>query len=494
MLAGTRVQVVSNRIVIIGGGIGGLALVLALRGHGYQTMIIERDPEPPDIRPEHAFEQWRRAGVPQFRHAHMLLSRLQTIIRDHYPDLLQQLLDAGLELAKIEESMPIGVAEQLQPRPEDEDLRHLWGRRATFEYVLYRYVEKLPDVSFRHRTQVTGLLSDLHEGEVAIRGVETLCEQERAQLMADVVVDATGKRSRASEWLQELGVSTEVRGAESGFIYACRHYRLQPGAEPPPRIGCGGNLDYIGYAAFFAEHGHYALTIGSPVDETELTSAMNSIEGFECITSQFPSVRVLQDTSEATSKVLGAGRFTNCWRRYGTSGGNRLVGFFAVGDSHLETNPMYGRGCASAFVQAHVLADVLRTEQDPARRTARYNAETFHLLNPFYEASLATDHFYHARARQRRGLPVPMGDRLVSYLYDAAFVPATHESPLVAREFVKLVQMRKPSRIAVRTAAAWLILRALLRTWMGRKVAAVSPPPDRSEFIARIRPQQEKAS
>jgi sulfite reductase beta subunit-like hemoprotein len=51
----------------------------------------------------------------------------------------------------------------------------------------------------------------------------------------------------------------------------------------------------------------------------------------------------------------------------------------AVADSRatrgLQTNPMYGRGCA-AFVQAEVLAEVLATLSDPEERADRYHART----------------------------------------------------------------------------------------------------------------------
>lgn len=485
----------SNKIVIIGGGIGGLAVALALKRTDCQVVIIERDPAPPDIAPEDAFERWARPGVPQFRHAHILLSRLQTILRDRHPELLQELLAAGMELSKLDEIMPSGVVQHMVMRPEDEDLRHLWGRRATFEYVLRRHVGALPHVSFLHDTRVVGLRHGTSGQQVRITGVDTQRGHEHDSITADVIVDASGKRSQAEAWLKPLGVHTQTKGADSGFIYACRHYRLREVQDVPSRRDCGGNLDYLGYSTFFAERGNYALTFGSPADEKELVAAMGTADGFEFLTSQFPTIRRWRDASQATSKVLGAGRFQNRWRRYGVGGGKTLLGFFAVGDSLLETNPMYGRGCAAAFVQADLLAELLRSEPDAKRRARRYAERVHQLLDPYYQISLSTDRIYHARARRRRGLPVPLGERLICYLYDAALMPATHESPLVAREFIKAVQMREPSPLWLRLAMAAGMMSSLMRTWRGRKLPYLSPPPERREFIARILgAQQEKAS
>src|SRR5882672_6841733 len=95
-----------ERVAIIGGGMGGLAAALAFSKNEVDVVIVERDPEPPVLAsPEDAFDGWARPGVPQFRHAHILLARLQTIVRDRHPDLHAELLTAGIELSSLEEMM-----------------------------------------------------------------------------------------------------------------------------------------------------------------------------------------------------------------------------------------------------------------------------------------------------------------------------------------------------------------------------------------------------
>src|SRR5689334_3734335 len=119
-----------ERVAVIGGGIGGLATALALSRNDVDVIIVERDPEPPVLSsPEDAFDGWSRPGVPQFRHAHLLLARLQTIIRDRHPELHGELIDAGLELSFLEEMLPPSHVGAFRPMPGDEDLRHFWGRR-----------------------------------------------------------------------------------------------------------------------------------------------------------------------------------------------------------------------------------------------------------------------------------------------------------------------------------------------------------------------------
>ncbi|HMI91414.1 MAG TPA: FAD-dependent oxidoreductase, partial [Polyangiales bacterium] len=144
----------ADRIVIIGGGIGGLATALKLaRSHAAQpseVLIIERDPAPPAIAAESASELWDRPGAPQFRMAHSLLARLQKILRVDHPDVLAELANAGVLPCPVRFVLPETQVESYKAEPADVDLLHLLGRRATFEYVLRQHVATLPNVSFMH--------------------------------------------------------------------------------------------------------------------------------------------------------------------------------------------------------------------------------------------------------------------------------------------------------------------------------------------------------
>lgn len=475
----------STRVAIIGAGIGGLATALSLKDSGSDVVILERDPEPPEIIPERAFEDWPRPGVPQFRHAHIMLARLQTTLRDHYPDLLQELLAAGLELSTVEQVLPPTKYTGIQPEPDDRDLLHLWGRRPTFEYVIRKHVGRLPYVRFIHSAKVVSLLTETDSRSVRVRGVEYTLGDEHQRLEADIVVDASGKNTKLPDLLRAQGVEIAVDNKPSGFVYACRHYQLKNLAEAPPRQDGGGNLDYLGYATFYAEHGHYALTFGCPVDETELAEAIKRPDGFEALCEELPVLRNWTRASDARSKVLGAGRFENRWVHYRSRKGLELLDYFPVGDSQLETNPMYGRGCASAFVQAQVFGEVFRRWKDSSRRAREYFERTHALLNPYFELSVATDRIYHTRAKLKRGLPVPFAERVVNHAYEAAWLPATYASPVMAREFLKSVQMREPSNtLKLRFLVLFYLLRAWLSSLLGRTSSTEAPP--RAEFLRRL--------
>src|SRR4029077_3442137 len=95
-------------IVVVGAGVAGLGTALATSRQGHRVTLIERDatPLPPDAKG--AFE-WDRRGAPQVRHSHALLARLRNLLRDHYPDVLAALLDAGATEMDFIEMLPEGM-------------------------------------------------------------------------------------------------------------------------------------------------------------------------------------------------------------------------------------------------------------------------------------------------------------------------------------------------------------------------------------------------
>jgi 2-polyprenyl-6-methoxyphenol hydroxylase-like FAD-dependent oxidoreductase len=474
-------------VAIIGAGIGGLAAALALKNNDVDIVIVERDPEPVELaRPDEAFEKWPRPGVPQFRHAHILLARLQTLVRDRHPELHAELMAAGFELSSLREMLPPGQLENFHAMPGDEDLAHFWGRRATFEYVLRKHVGRLPRVRFLHSTRVDGLLMEVSEDAVRVRGIDVFRAGVKESIAADLVVDASGKRTQCPAWLEAAGARVTFERFPSNWQYVCRHYRLNDDHGPLTRQGTGANLDFFGYSTFYGEHGHYAVTLGCPTDEKDIARAMRRPDGFDAVCAQIPILTEWIQQSKVESKVLGAARFENRWTRYGT-GGKAILGFLAAGDSQMETNPVYGRGCTSAFVQGDVLATVLAATRDPRERSRRYYAKTRELLLPHFNFSVRTDHMLHSRSKQSRGLPIPAADQFVRHAFEVAWIPAMNASPLVAREMLKAIEMRELSPLGVRFAVLFQLMWHFFLSFFRReKPPALFVGPPRAEFLSHL--------
>jgi hypothetical protein len=102
-------------------------------------------------------------------------------------------------------------------------------RRSTVDWVLRRAAAAEPRVTLRYGVKVTGLLAARRQ-QPHVVGVRT----SQGDLPADLVVDATGRRSPVDDWLAQIGArATATRQAECGVAYFSRHYRVRPAADLP---------------------------------------------------------------------------------------------------------------------------------------------------------------------------------------------------------------------------------------------------------------------
>src|SRR5436190_2351230 len=260
------------RVVVIGAGVGGLGSALALSRQGHDVTVLERDRTPLPHDADEAFE-WDRRGAPQVRHSHAMLARLRTILRDCYPDVLDDLYAAGVTDWPLTTKLPPTIDDP-SPQPGDDDLVMLACRRTTFEWVLRRTVLAAPHVSLLDGVAVEGLLGA--RGEV--RGVRT----GNGTFDTDLVVAANGRRGDVPAWLAGVDVECPEVEEDTGIIYLSRFYRLHEGADVPEQFGpIGGDLGYLKYATFIGDNRTFSVTFAVPVDDNELRARLLDPDTFE---------------------------------------------------------------------------------------------------------------------------------------------------------------------------------------------------------------------
>ncbi len=482
----------AESVVVLGAGIAGLCVALALAPTGRRITLLERDGPPPVGGAEAVFEDWRRRGASQLRHSHAFLARLRRLIAREHPALLEALRAAGARELHFADGLPETVRARYAPEPSDAEMAIIVSRRTTMEMVIRRYVEASLNVTIRSDVFVDALVSGRDAaGALTARGFRT---QAGESVLADLVIDAAGRRSPSGDWLAEAGAVVPETGEDCKILYYTRFYAFEPGQGDPPRGGhsATGDLGYLKFAVFPADNGTFSVTMAVPEVEEALRVAVVDPAVFDAICARLPGLAAWTDPVRArpVSKVHGMGDLKSRWREMAPEGRPAILNLFSVGDSLVRTNPLYGRGCSFAAVEAHLLRDVLGETTDPADRARIYSERVRAALWPFYEDMLAQDRG--AARRAEHGLDPhhrpSLRGRLMRWFIEDGVGVAVRQHPELFRAAMRAFHMLEPPRDWLGKPSAMIkVVAALAR---GRKAnARFHPPkagPPRLEMFAAL--------
>ncbi len=394
-----------KHVVVIGAGVGGLGTALALSRDGHRVTLLERDATTTPADADAAFA-WNRRGAPQVHHSHALLARLHNLLRDRFPEVLERLLAAGATEMRFCDNLPAEMTDR-EPRPGDDDLVAIACRRTTFEWVLRTSVLAEGHVSLRDGVAVEGLVTtpDPQTGRPLVTGVRIAHDDHHEIVDADLVVASTGRRSGAVRWLADAGVEADVTEEDTGIIYLSRFYRLRDGAAMPTSAGpIGGDLGYLKYAVFQGDNRTWSVTFAVRIGDDEMRVPLLDPDTFDLVARSLPatSAWVAAEMAHAITPVnVMAGLLNRRIRYLDPQGVPIALGFHAVGDAHTCTNPLYGRGCSLAMVQATLLADALGEHpQDAIARAVAYEAASACEIEPWYKASVSQDRLARRQAER----------------------------------------------------------------------------------------------
>jgi 2-polyprenyl-6-methoxyphenol hydroxylase-like FAD-dependent oxidoreductase len=486
---------VTERVAVIGAGMGGLFVALALAPGGREITLYERDPPPPDGGPDAAFDHWARRGVGHLRHSHGFLARLRGLLAREHPALMAELLEAGARDLNFADSVPEAAQRRYRPRPEDADLAAFVSRRTTIELTMRRHVERLANVTLKTGAFVRAPIFERRDDAVVAVGlaIEDVAGSGE-EVRADLVIDAGGRTSAAIEALGEAGVAVPEEREPCAILYFTRFYRLREGQDEPPRGAHGGtgDLGYLKFGVFRADAGTFSITIAVPEVEEMLRTAIVAPEVFERICQLLPGIAPWTDPARAApiSRVFGMGDLSSHWREFAPNGQASVLNYFPVGDALVRTNPLYGRGCTFAGVEAHLLRDVLAQTDDPVKRLPLYSDRVREELRAFYDDMAAQDRS--AARRALRGLDpdyLPSRrSRIAASFALEGIGAAVLADPDLLREALRSFHMlappngwaRRPSTLG-KAARAWVAGR--FRKRPARPGAA---GPKRAEMFSRL--------
>jgi 2-polyprenyl-6-methoxyphenol hydroxylase-like FAD-dependent oxidoreductase len=501
-------------VVVIGGGVAGLATAVQLGRAGHDVTVIERDDTPMPETADEAFE-WNRRGAPQVRHSHAFLARLRNLLRDHQPDILDALLAEGATEMRFGDGVPPEM--DFTPEPGDEDLVMIACRRTTFEWVLRRAALAEPDVTIRTGLAVVGLLSgqpDASDSPIPRFGagiapsatiapnvgvsptVTGVRLDDGSELAADLVVAANGRRSAVADWLAEIGARPVTEIVEdTGIVYASRFYRLLPDTDLPPRTGpIGGDLGYVKYGTFVGDNRTFSITLAVPSDDDELRRRLADPIAFDAAARSLPATAPWLDgrAEPITPEVHMMAGLLNKWSDYVVDGEPAAIGIVPVGDAVLCTNPLYGRGCSTAYWSAHLLAQVIAEHPIDARALAvAYDAALRAEIHPWYRSSVEQDREARRVAAALLAGEDPYGDAsdprafTRSVLRDG-LTPALRSDQVVLRAFIRNLNLLSPPDALLTDADFGARVFAVLQTKDERPPEPSLGPATRANFVAAL--------
>jgi hypothetical protein len=374
------------------------------------------------------------------------MARCRELLIEHLPDVYGALLTAGVVEAPLATQMPASLPDK-SPRPGDERLTQLLTRRSTVDWVLLRAVLAEPGVTFRAGIRVTGLAAETASNPPHVTGIRT----GGGDIAADLVIDATGRRSALDTWLAGIGARpAAIQNAECGLAYYSRHYRLRPGLAAEDLPGSPFQrmvmaLDEFLVGLWPADNGTMQLGV-VPLAADRRFRVAKDPDVFTRVLRTVPAYRQWLEVLDPITEVFPMGGLHNTLRRLVVDGKPLVTGLHAVGDTVCTTNPTLARGLALAMTGAvDLAATVAGHGKDPyAQALALDGLVTAH-VEPFYTEQALVDGVRLAQMRHVIfGDPPPapaaslQADSRVTYGQVRAALPF---DPIAFRAFWKVMGM-----------------------------------------------------
>jgi 2-polyprenyl-6-methoxyphenol hydroxylase-like FAD-dependent oxidoreductase len=430
-----------DRAVVLGGSMAGLLAARVLAEHYTEVTVVDRDRLAGVTDP--------RRGVPQGPHAHGLLARGHEILEELFPGLTDGLLAAGASTRDLGELRWYFNARRLQPARTG--LAAIGTTRPLLEAHVRAWVAELPNVSFLEEHDIVGIAATADGGRVTGARVQPR-ERGSAErtIDADLVVDATGRGSRAPAWLAELGYATVAEDQiKIDLTYTTQYFKLRtnpfhgdqsinPVASPAYPRG-----------AFFTElpDNQAQLSMTGVLGDRPPTDA----DGFLGYARSLPVPDVYEAVKDA--EPLGdpvTFRFPASQRRRYERLDRFPTGFLVTGDAACSFNPVYGQGMTVAAQEAVALRDHLRTGGPPA--PAVWHGQIARLIDAPWEISAGGDLSFPA-VPGPRPFPVKLANAYMARLQRAA----TRDAEVTAA-FMRVAGLIDPPQALMRPR---LVLRVL---------------------------------
>ncbi len=354
--------------VVLGGSLAGLLAARVLSDHFERVTVIERDVYPATAEP--------RRGMPQANHVHGLLVRGRQILEELFPGVQDEMIAAGAPVVDMANEIAWFTRAGWGVRFPSEFQVLSFTRPLLDQHVLRR-LRQNPKVEVLDNTDVLRLIPGASVDQVS--GV-LICPRSSdsdrrvaKELLADLVIDATGRASRAPRWLDHLGYTTpEEIVIDANLGYASRLYRI------PNNFNADWKCAYVqsapperkrGAILFSVEGNRWLVTLTGgggdhpPSDEAGFLEFARSLP----VPTIYDAIRAAESISPIKTHCATQNRMRRFERAQAMP-----HNFLLLGDSVCAFNPVYGQGMTVALLGAVTLEKSL-SEQTSDRPDGSLN-------------------------------------------------------------------------------------------------------------------------
>ena len=375
------------RIVVVGGGLIGLAAAMMLAKDGCEVTVLERDGDAVPGSPQDAWRDWDRRGIAQFRQAHFLHPAGRHILGSLLPEVPEAMRGAGATTFDPLTLLPPFI-EDRAPREGDERFVTITGRRPVIEYAFASCAERRVDV--RRGITVTELVT----GQPAAAGVPQVTGVRTADgehIACDLVIDAMGRRSELPRWLAAIGARPAAEEAEdSGFTYYTRYFRSPDGAPPAFITGLLAHFDSFSLLTLPGDAGTWSVTIYISSRDQALKE-LRRPDNWAALIAACPLHAHLAQ-AEAISEIIPMSGVVDRQRRMVVDGTPVATGILPVGDALCCTNPSLGRGMTMGLMHAAGTAEAVGKHLgDPLALAAEHDRMSQDRIMPWYRQTVQLD-------------------------------------------------------------------------------------------------------
>ncbi|MBT2692527.1 FAD-dependent monooxygenase [Bacillus sp. ISL-55] len=386
-----------NRAAVVGGGIAGMLAARVLSEFFKEVILIEKDTKIDHVT--------NRKGVPQGNQGHVLLKSGEEIIEELFPGIIQELSQNGAMKTDFAGDL-LWSHHGTQKIRFDSNVFISQQSRPLLEWQIQQRLEKIQNIHFRFECKVQSIQFNNDEMNTIVtedkNGVVT-------ELLADIVIDASGAAALHNQWLRESGYAiptkTEIK---VDLFYASMVFKKLSHESinwhsllvypNPPEVQRGGMISPIeGNRMLVTLIGYGTKELPKDIDSfLEYAASVEQPEFYDAIKNELP-----------LSKDVQIYRFPSLRRYHFEKLRNFPSGLLVIGDAFCRVDPVFAQGMSLASMEVQALRELLKKGLNKKQLTKSFHKKVSRILDIPWLIALTEDfRFRTTSGRKPIGLPI----------------------------------------------------------------------------------------